>query len=177
MLPSNFLPGTAVVNSYGECLEIINLSKEKTWVTDFWDYGTTYIFCEQCVKIQTCDPIVPTPTMTQTPTQTLSGLLTCSGSVVPPATINGVVITDSSTGSVGTYPSEFTSCGSVTTPANSKYLGQGGVFTYTMNFSVPINNLIVFIAGRGALTSSLNELIEFLNELGAKVIYYHALRD
>lgn len=39
------------------------------------------------------------------------------------------------------------------------------------------NNLIVFIAGRGVLTSSLNELIEFLNELGAKVIYYHALRD
>ena len=70
MLPSNFLPGTAVVNSYGECLEIINLSKGETWVTDFWDYGTTYIFCEQCVKIQTCDPIVPTPTMTQTPTPT-----------------------------------------------------------------------------------------------------------
>jgi hypothetical protein len=39
------------------------------------------------------------------------------------------------------------------------------------------NNLIVFIAGRSALTSSLSELIEFLNELGAKVIYYHALRD
>ena len=166
MLPFNFLPGTAVVNSYGECLEIINLSKEKTWVTDFWDYGTTYIFCEQCVKIQTCDPIVPTPTMTQTPTQTLtqtntptmtqtptqtlSGLLTCSGSVVPPATINGVVITDSSTGSVSTYTmGSYTSCGSVTTPNNSKWLGQGGVFTYTMNFSVPINNLIVFITGAG----------------------------
>lgn len=83
MLPSNFLPGTAVVNSYGECLEIINLSKEKTWVTDFWDYGTTYIFCEQCVKIQTCDPIVPTPTMTQTPTNTQTPTLTPTNTSTP----------------------------------------------------------------------------------------------
>ena len=90
-----------------------------------------------------------TPTPTPTPTPTSSGPLTCSGSVVPPATINGVVITDSSTGSVGTYAPAFTSCGSVTTPPNSKDLGAFGVFTYTMNFSVPINNLIVFITGTG----------------------------
>ena len=59
MLPSNFLPGTAVVNSFGECLEIISISKSQTWVTDFWDHGTTYIFCEVCVKYQTCNPVTP----------------------------------------------------------------------------------------------------------------------
>jgi surface protein len=59
MLPSNFLPGTAVVNSFGECLEIISVSKIVTWVTDFWDHGTTYIFCEVCVKYQTCNPVIP----------------------------------------------------------------------------------------------------------------------
>lgn len=59
MLPSNFLPGTAVVNSFGECLEIISVSKTQNWVTDFWDHGTTYIFCEVCVKYRTCNPVTP----------------------------------------------------------------------------------------------------------------------
>jgi hypothetical protein len=102
----------------------------------------------------------PTPTKTPTPTPTRAGF-TCSGSVVPPATINGVEITATSTGSVGLYPDAFTSCGSITTPADSIYLGQGGAFTYTMNFSVPINNLIVFITGSGVIgnPSSLENFI------------------
>jgi hypothetical protein len=103
MLPSNFLPGTAVVNSYGECLEIINLSKEKTWVTDFWDYGTTYIFCEQCVKIQTCNPIPPTPTATQTPTMTPTNTITPT-MTQSPLPVSGLVWT--TTNSV----SAFTQC-------------------------------------------------------------------
>ena len=91
--------------------------------------------------------------------------LTCSASIVPPTTINGVVITDSSTGNVssdypnpgsGTGTSAYPSCGSnALTPANSKWVGFGtppnAAFTYTMNFSVPINNLIVFIAGAGLI--------------------------
>ena len=99
----------------------------------------------------------PTQTSTQTPTQTptltptLSPTngLDCSASVVPPATINGVTINEISTGSVSTYAYAFTSCGSVTTPPNSKWLGIGGAFTYTLTFSVPVNNLIIFITGTG----------------------------
>jgi hypothetical protein len=75
--------------------------------------------------------------------------ITCTSSVVPPTTLNGITITDSSTGSVGTYTSTATSCNNITTPANSKWLGLGGSFTYTMNFSIPINNLIIFIVGTG----------------------------
>ena len=59
MLPSTFLPGTAIVNSYGECLEIIDKSPGKAWVTDYWNHGTTYIDCELCIKYQTCEPITP----------------------------------------------------------------------------------------------------------------------
>jgi len=94
----------------------------------------------------------PTPTLTQTPTITPSPTkpCLCLSSVVPPTTINGVSITSSSTGSVSTYPSSFTACGNVTSPANSKQLGETGAFTYTMNFSEPINNLIVVLTAVNA---------------------------
>ena len=61
MLPSTFLPGTAIVNSFGECLEIIGQSPGKSWITDYWNHSTTYMDCELCVKTQTCDPPVPLP--------------------------------------------------------------------------------------------------------------------
>jgi len=59
MLPSNFLPGTAVVNSYGECLEIIGISVRDNWITDTWNREITYKDCGECVKIQTCNPPAP----------------------------------------------------------------------------------------------------------------------
>jgi surface protein len=61
MLPSTFLPGTAIVNSFGECLQIIDKSPGKTWITDYWNHSTTYMDCELCIKYQTCDPIAPLP--------------------------------------------------------------------------------------------------------------------
>ena len=61
MLPSTFLPGTAIVNSFGECLQIIDKSPGKAWVTDYWNHSTTYMDCELCIKYQTCDPIPPLP--------------------------------------------------------------------------------------------------------------------
>lgn len=76
---------------------------------------------------------------------------------MPPATINGVDITESFTGSVSRYPNLETSCFNstiVTTPANSVYLGQVGTFSYTMNFNKPINNLVIAITATG---SAINE--------------------
>ena len=61
MLPSTFLPGTSIVNSFGECLQIIDKSPGKAWVTDYWNHSTTYMDCDLCVKYQTCDPITPPP--------------------------------------------------------------------------------------------------------------------
>jgi len=111
----------------------------------------------------TTTPIIsatPTPTVTPTVTPTLtpnSIPTTCSSSVVPPTTVNGIVITETQTGSVSTYGPPFTSCGTVTTPANSKYLGQYGSFTYTMNFSLPVNNVVIFITASGSQGLPQNE--------------------
>ena len=59
MLPTNFLPGTSILNTFGECYEIISKSPIKTYVTDYWNHGTTYIDCKLCIKYNTCTPPVP----------------------------------------------------------------------------------------------------------------------
>lgn len=92
----------------------------------------------------------------------------CGISVVPPTIINGISITDSFTGDVSTFPNDFTSCGTVTTPANSKYLGLFGAFTYTMNFSQPVNNLVINITGTGYLE---NEIFTFTTPAGNPSIF------
>lgn len=73
----------------------------------------------------------------------------CDKTIVPPVTLNGFDITSTSSGSVSRYPTAFTSCGNITTPTNSLYLGQNGSFSYTLNFSKPINNLVVYITATG----------------------------
>lgn len=59
MLPINFLPGTAILNTFGECYQIVSKSKIKTYVTDYWNHGTTYLDCSLCIKYNTCTPPVP----------------------------------------------------------------------------------------------------------------------
>jgi len=122
-----------------------------------------------CPSCPTPTP-TPTPTKTKTPTPTPTKtnnpipILQCLSSVVPPTTINGITITDSFTGSVQGYPNAFTSCGGVITPPNSKWLGQNGPFSYTMNFSSPVNNIIIFIAG-----SDQNENFIFTTNSGSGI--------
>lgn len=90
----------------------------------------------------------------------------CSSSVVPPATINGVDITESFTGSVSRYPLALSSClntNAVTTPSNSVYLGQTGAFSYTLNFSKGINDLIIAITATG---NPNNENFIFTTDVG-----------
>lgn len=95
----------------------------------------------------------------------------CGNSVVPPATISGISVTATSTGSVTTYPTLFTSCGLYTTPANSIYLGQTGVFTYTMTFSQPVNNLIIMLTGAGTMPpGGGNEVFTFTTNGGIPTI-------
>jgi len=59
MLPINFLPGTSILNTFGECYEIVSKSPIKTYVTDYWNHGTTYLDCKLCIKYNTCTPPVP----------------------------------------------------------------------------------------------------------------------
>lgn len=107
--------------------------------------------CER-FKIVDCNSIFPLPT--------------CDSSVVPPTTINGITITETHTGFVDTYGSEYTSCGTVTTPVNSIWLGQSGAFTYTMNFSSTVNNITIFMTGSG---TPLDETFVFTTNTGTGI--------
>jgi hypothetical protein len=116
--------------------------------------GVKIITFDNCEKfnIFDCNSLYPLPT--------------CDSSVVPPTTINGITITESHTGFVDTYGSEYTSCGTVTTPANSIWLGQSGAFTYTMNFSSTVNNITIFMTGSG---TPLDETFVFTTNTGTGI--------
>lgn len=51
-LPNYFLPGTSVVDTNGECWEI--LSKNNISPNLIWDHSTTYIDCGLCVNVNNC---------------------------------------------------------------------------------------------------------------------------
>jgi len=92
----------------------------------------------------------------------------CTSSVVPPTTINGVFITSTFSGSVSNFPSPFSSCdGSYETPANSIWLGENENFSYTLNFSQPVNNLVIIITATG---STINEEFTFTTNTGIPTI-------
>lgn len=78
----------------------------------------------------------------------LNAQIDCDESVVPPVVLDGVSVTSTWTGSVSTYPTPWTSCG-FTTPASSIHLGAAGVFSYTFNFDVPVNDLVFIITASG----------------------------
>jgi hypothetical protein len=107
--------------------------------------------CEK-FKIIDCNVLLPLPV--------------CDSSVVPPITINGITITETHTGFVDTYLTAFTSCGTVTTPPNSIWLGLSGAFTYTMNFSSTVNNITIFMTGSGV---PLDEIFVFTTNTGTGI--------
>ena len=78
---------------------------------------------------------------------------TCSGTANIPVsgstTINGVTITPSFTGSVSTYGNNFTSCSTYTTTAGSMWVGSTGVWSVTLNFNKPVNNLLFVLTATG----------------------------
>jgi len=100
--------------------------------------------------------------------------------LIPPTNINGIDVTSSFTGTVETYLLEFTSCGLYTMPANSVWLGAygehiddcGNSFTYTLDFSEPVNGFSFILAGSGVpgaenfiFTTNIGNVI--LNDLGS----------
>ena len=89
----------------------------------------------------------------------------CASSVVPPATINGVNITATSTGT-STYATAFNSCGYVT-PANSIWMGSSGAFTYTFYFSAPVNNVVIVVTATG---QNVDEVFTFNTNTGSTTI-------
>jgi hypothetical protein len=85
----------------------------------------------------------------------------CSRLINPPEEINGIFITSENTGSVsnytfGTYPFCFNN---FNIPRSSSWVGKRGPFTYTLNFSAPVNNLQLIIAATGGKITSEEFLI------------------
>ncbi|MES2555730.1 MAG: gliding motility-associated C-terminal domain-containing protein [Bacteroidota bacterium] len=91
----------------------------------------------------------------------------CETSVVPPATVNGIEMTATFDGSVFEFLDAYTSCGSYSTPANSLWLGSTGEFSYTVNFSQPVNNVSFVIAAAGQL---IDEIFIFTTNTGIPVV-------
>lgn len=89
-------------------------------------------------------------TVTTTTTTPYACSLVVSPYIIIDSTGSNVVVTESSTGSVTTHTANnWTSCDDVYTPKLSKRLGQNGAFTYTLNFSKPINNLVIILTATG----------------------------
>jgi surface protein len=57
-LPSYFLPGTVVVSNSGFCYQIKGLISKGATISEYWNHGTTYLFCEPCIYVQTCAPTI-----------------------------------------------------------------------------------------------------------------------
>jgi surface protein len=56
-LPSHFLPGLVIVSNDGYCYQIRGLTSSLP-VSEYWNHGTTYPFCEPCIYVQTCTPTI-----------------------------------------------------------------------------------------------------------------------
>lgn len=76
--------------------------------------------------------------------------IVCTDPLTAPVTIEGVDVTDSFTGGVGTYAFEFVSCqdSAYRTPEDCIHIGISE-FTYTLNFSVPVNDFTFILTATG----------------------------
>lgn len=89
-LPHYFLSGTSIVDTDGNCWEIISISSITPNI--IWDHYTTYTDCKLCITYQTCSPLPPTPTPTNTitptntPTNTVTPTQTPTNTVTPSIT-------------------------------------------------------------------------------------------
>jgi len=92
----------------------------------------------------------------------------CSSSVVPPTDLGGINVTSTYSGSVNTFSNAYTSCSSgYTTPENSIWLGLFGPFSFTFNFSEPVNNLVIVITATGG---EFDEIFNFTTNTGNPTI-------
>ncbi|MBI1287893.1 MAG: T9SS type B sorting domain-containing protein [Flavobacteriales bacterium] len=95
----------------------------------------------------------------------------CSNSIVPPATINGVDVTATYSGSVSFFGTSYSSCGLLyTTPPGSIHIGEGGAYEYTFNFSIQVNDIDFVLTATG---NDANEVFTFTTNAGIPTIIDH----
>lgn len=104
-----------------------------------------------------CYSTIPTTTTTTT----YLDCIECDNFIHPPEYINGVYITHLATGDVsveppGVYPNEI--CDTCILPEETYIrLGRDYPFTYTLYFSSPVNDIIVYLTGAGSVISPIEE--------------------
>lgn len=64
-------------------------------------------------------------------------------------TFNKVQVTFNFTGSISTYTSDYGSCSGITIPRNSLNIGTKGSWNGTLTFSVPVNDIVIFLTATG----------------------------
>jgi hypothetical protein len=178
MLPINFLPGTVIVNLYGECLEIIKISEKENWITDYWNGGTIYIDCDLCIKIQSCF-ITPTPTPTPVIVDCSSYLLFDGGTTISKCDINTGILTPLTfpnpllIGDIANSYSRFWTTSQLAPYKLTEYTivpsPFSAVYNKTLNYSFELNGLIAkdnttLISTR--LNSGTSSMVVEFNVLG-----------
>jgi len=94
----------------------------------------------------------------------------CTNAVQAPATINGVNVTGSGSGSVGVWGAVYNDCSNtVSVPAGALRLGGAALgapnasssFSYTYTFSQPVQNLVFIMGAMGSSTAGATETVTF----------------
>jgi len=187
-IPSTFFPITN--NSYylssslfNGCITKVSASTPASILISYTDDLATLVEqlgdCSICIETYICPIVTPTVTPTNTVTPTITPTPLCpicpTVSALPvlgsSTTINGVTLTASGFGDVQINVGGF--IGWCMTPpvaaTNTAWLGAGSPFTYILNFSSPVNNIVIRLIYYG--TNSFGpESFTFVTDTGNPVL-------
>jgi len=187
-IPSTFFPITN--NSYylssslfNGCITKVSASTPASILISYTDDLATLVEqlgdCSICIETYNCPIVTPTVTPTNTVTPTITPTPLCpicpTVSSLPglgsSTTINGVTLTASGFGDVQINVGGF--IGWCMTPpvaaTNTAWLGAGSPFTYILNFSSPVNNIVIRLIYYG--TNSFGpESFTFVTDTGNPVL-------
>jgi len=114
-------------------------------------YDTTYHYLSGATQALSCQDCTTTTTTTciDCTTTSTTTINQCTELVFPPVTINGITITSTHTGDVRPYTlGNWRICNpEIYMPENSVILGLYSSFSYTIHFSVGVNNLVLVLVG------------------------------
>ena len=188
-IPSTFFPITN--NSYylssslfNGCITKVSPSTPASILISYTDDLATLVEqlgdCSICIEDYNCPIVTPTVTPTNTVTPTITPTPLCpicpTFSALPglgsSTTINGVTLTASGFGNIQTDPGgSIAWC--MTPPvmaSNTLYLGQTSSFTYILNFSSPVNNIVIRLSNYSTVPGFGSESFTFTTNTGNPVL-------
>jgi len=166
------------------CLTYVSPSTPPTLFLSFDDLTDQLIEqlggCGPCTIDYPCDVVTPTPTPTTlppTPTPTPVCPICATVSTLPAlgssTIINGVTVTASGFGDVSFTPSggfvSWCMVGSPPTVNGNVWLGPTSSFTYILNFSIPVNNIVIRLINYN-INSSGSESFTFTTNTGNPIL-------